>query len=133
MCERKLQTKNTRNMTMTKNRNRKSAKRDNARAIELGDDLRITKTTRRAAGAGTWVIGTIAGHKFNVLVFSEHAECLDYELGDSRISKLWLKNQAHDLEVANFDRGWDVHPRTKEAQAIINFLAAGLAEHVYHK
>ena len=117
---------------MTKNRNANSANDDNAHATEIGDDLRITKTTRRAAGGGTWVVGKIAGHKFNVLVFPEHAECPDYELGDSRISKLWLKNQAHNLEVANFDRGWDVYPRTKEAQAIVNFLAAGLAEHVYH-
>ncbi len=36
--------------------------------LELGDDLRITKTTRRAAGAGTWVCGTIAGHRFDALV-----------------------------------------------------------------
>jgi len=42
--------------------------------LDLGDDLRITKTTRRAAGAGTWVCGTIAGHRFDALVFPEHAE-----------------------------------------------------------
>jgi len=42
--------------------------------LELGDDLRITKTTRRAAGNGTWVCGTIAGHRFDALVFPEHAD-----------------------------------------------------------
>ena len=68
--------------------------------LDIGDDLTITKTTRRAAGAGTWVIGTIAGHKFNALVFPEHAECPDYELGDSRISKLWIKRLADGREVA---------------------------------
>ena len=40
---------------------------------DLGADLKITKTTRRAAGAGTWICGTIAGHRFDALVFPEHA------------------------------------------------------------
>lgn len=99
---------------------------------EMGDDLRITKTTRRAAGAGTWVIGTIAGHKFNALVFPEHADSPDYELGESRISKLWLQRMADGATVVNFDRGWDIRPTTKVAQAIVDFLAAGLAEYMYH-
>ena len=98
---------------------------------EIGDDLVIAKTTRRATVAGMWVIGTIHGHRFDALVFSEHAECPDYELGDSRISKLWLKEINGGETVANFDRGWDVRPTTQTAQAIVDFLAAGLAEHVY--
>ena len=28
--------------------------------LDLGDDLAITKTARRVAGAGTWVIGNVA-------------------------------------------------------------------------
>ena len=63
---------------MTKSRKR-------ATTSGIGDDLRITKTTRRAAGGGTWVIGTIAGHRF-ALVFPEHAESPDYELGSMRKS-----------------------------------------------
>ena len=59
--------------------------------LELGDDLRITKTTRRASGGGTWVCGTIAGHRFDALVFPEHAENPEWEIGDSRISKLWVQ------------------------------------------
>ena len=101
-------------------------------ATEIGDDLRITKTTRRAAGGGIWVIGTLNAHRFEALVFPEHAKCPDYELGDSRISKLWLKGFDGGKTVANFDRGWDVHPTTKIAAAIVDFLAAGLAEHIYH-
>ena len=99
--------------------------------LEIGDDLVITKTTRRASGAGTWVIGTTNGHLFNALVFPEHAENPDYELGDSRISKLWLKRLSDERTVCNFDRGWDVRPTTELAQAIADFLAAGLAEHTY--
>ena len=101
--------------------------------IEIGDDLEITRTTRRASGAGTWVIGTLNGHRFDALVFAEHAECPNFELGDSRISKLWVQRISDDQEVCNFDRGWDVRPTTKTAVAIVDFLAAGLAEHTYHK
>jgi hypothetical protein len=118
---------------MTTSPKRTNADRPAADALEIGDDLRITKTTRRAAGSGTWVIGTIAGHRFEVLVFPEHAECPDYELGESRISKIWLQRLSDKTCVANFGRGWDIRPMTEAAQAIVDFLAAGLAEHVYHK
>lgn len=98
---------------------------------DLGDDLEITKITRRDSGGGTWVIGTIAGHRFEALVFPEHAECPDYELGDSRISKLWLQRIADKTTVANFDRGWDHRPANTIAAAIVDFLAAGLADFAY--
>jgi hypothetical protein len=117
---------------MTTGRKRKNATRTTIDAFDIGDDLQITKTTRRASGAGTWVIGTIAGHKFNALVFPEHAEHPDYELGDSRISKIWVQRISDGATMVNFDRGWDVRPATKEAQAIVDFLAAGLADYVYH-
>ena len=100
---------------------------------DLGDDLRITKTEGRANVGGTWVNGSIAGHTFQVLVFPEHAECEAYELGTSRISKLWLRRQADRKVVANFDRGWDLEPTTDAAQEIVGFLAAGMAEHTFGK
>ena len=99
--------------------------------IEIGDDLRIIGIARRASAGGTWVKGTLSGHRFEVLVFPEHAECKSFELGKSRISKLWLKCLSDDQVVVHFDRGWDIHPTTDVARAIVDFLAAGLAEHVY--
>ncbi len=99
--------------------------------FDLGDDLEITKTTRRASGGGTWVSGTIAGHRFDALVFPEHAEVADYELGDSRISKLWVQRLTDKQTVFNWDRGMDVEATTDIARAIVDFLAAGLADHVY--
>jgi hypothetical protein len=99
--------------------------------LEIGDDLTITKTTRRAAGAGTWVCGRMNGHRFDALVFPEHAENPDYELGESQIGKLWLQRLADKAEVANFDRGWDVRPTGDEAAAIVDFLCAGLTDHIY--
>jgi hypothetical protein len=89
---------------------------------DLGDDLKITKTktkSRQNVG-GTWVSGSIAGHTFQVLVFPEHAECEEYELGTSRISKLWLRRQVDRLVVANFDRGWDLEPTTDDARVVVD-------------
>ncbi len=101
---------------------------------DLGDGLKITKTEGRQLNApGTWVSGTIAGHTFQALVFEDHAENEDYELGRSRISKLWLRRQADRQVVANFDRGWDLRPTTDTARAIVDFLAAGIAEHTFGK
>jgi hypothetical protein len=111
---------------------KRTTKNTTGTKYEIGDDLVIVRKTRRAAGAGTWVIGTLNGHRFDALVFPAHAECPDYELGDSRISKLWLKCQADNRVVVNFDRGWDIRPTTKIAAAIVDFLAAGLADCVYH-
>ena len=99
---------------------------------DLGDDLKITKTEGRQLNAqGTWVHGSIAGHTFQVLVFEDHAECEEYELGTSRISKLWLRRQADRQVVANFDRGWDIEAATNDAREIVGFLAAGIAEHTF--
>jgi hypothetical protein len=112
-----------------------TAKRSDERTSEtdreIGDDLEITKITRQAAGAGTWICGRLNGHRFDALVFREHAEFETYELGQSKISKIWVQRLADRETVANFDRGWDVRPTTNEASAIVDFLAAGLADHVY--
>jgi hypothetical protein len=96
-------------------------------ADELGDDLTITRTTRRAAGAGTWVIGRLAGHRFEALVFPEHADNPAWEIGDSRISKLWVQRLADRVVVFNWDRGPDVPAADAASQAVVDFLAAGLA------
>ncbi len=91
------------------------------------EDINITKVER--AHTGSWVIGTVDGYKFQALVFAEHAVLPEYELAGSKISKLWLP---HDCRVAfNWDRGQDVPAQTPEAQALVDFVCAGLAEHVY--
>jgi hypothetical protein len=50
---------------MTTNPEAGIAVRDAASDAEIGDDLTITKTTRRAGGAGTWVIGTLIGRRIS--------------------------------------------------------------------
>ena len=56
-------------------------------------DLTITKIeTREPNIGGAWVSGTINNeYRFQALVFADHAECEEYELGKSKISKLWIQ------------------------------------------
>lgn len=98
---------------------------------ELLDTLKITKIERRTSAGGAWVRGTIGGHRFDALVFPEHATVPEYELDDSRISKLSLQRISDNQFVANFDRGWDTRPTTPVAEQIVDLLAAGLADHIY--
>jgi hypothetical protein len=99
--------------------------------LDVGYDLEITKRTRRAAGAGTWVSGTLIGHRFEALVFPEHADCPDWEIGESRVSKLWIQRLADKQTTFNWDRGADVPAADEFTQAIVDFLAGGLADHIY--
>src|SRR3954453_2003130 len=100
--------------------------------VNEGHDLEITKTTRRASGGGTWVCGTMSGHRFDALVFPDDAENPDWEIGDSRISKLFIQRLADKQTVFNWDRGADVNAQDELTQAIVDFLAGGLADHIYH-
>jgi hypothetical protein len=100
---------------------------------DLGSDLEITKVSRRHANAGTWVAGRVHGHQFQALVFPEHATVSGYEIDDSRISKLWLQRIADQREVYSWDRGLDRAAEDATTQAIVDFLAAGLAEYAYGK
>src|SRR5947199_9749482 len=99
--------------------------------LDVGHDLEITKTTRRASGGGAWVCGTMSGHRFDALVFSEHADNPEWEIGDSRISKLFIQRLADKQTVFNWDRGADIAPADAMAQAVVDFLAGGLADHIY--
>jgi len=103
----------------------------NSDDLDVGHDLEITKTTRRAVGAGTWVSGTLSGHRFEALVFPEHADNPEWEIGDSRISKLWIQRLADKREVFNWDRGPDRLAADDTTLQIVAFLAGGLADYIY--
>lgn len=99
--------------------------------LDIGADLEITKVQRRASGGGTWVCGCLSGHRFNALVFPEHAANPEWELGDSRISKLWLQRLSDNVTVFNWDREMDVPASDNVAAAAVDFLVAGLADYIY--
>jgi hypothetical protein len=97
-------------------------------ASDIGGDLQISEITPRKSAGGTWVTGSLNEHRFESLVFNDHADRPENEMGLSRIAKFWLRRESDQKEVCHFDRGWDLEPVTEEAAAITDFLAAGLAE-----
>ena len=99
--------------------------------LDVGHDLEITKTTRRTTGGGTWVSGTLTGHRFEALVFSDHAANPEWEIGDSRISKLWVQRISDKHETFNWDRGPDRLAADDTTLQIVAFLAGGLADLIY--
>jgi hypothetical protein len=99
---------------------------------ELDYDLEITRITGRHSGGGTWVSGTVDGeYRFEALVFPEHADNPEWEIGESKISKLWIARIKNKEQVFNWDRGPDHPAATKKTQAVIDFLAGGLADYIY--
>ena len=95
------------------------------------DDLIIKYTSRKAAGAGSWVCGTVNGYRFDALVFPEHAENLEWEIGNRRISKLFVERLADGRTVYAWDRGESCPALTGEATVIVEFLSAALADAIY--
>jgi hypothetical protein len=96
----------------------------------FGDDLSFRALNPRAAG-GAWVIGLVAGHRFEALVFPDHADNPAWEIRDSRISKLWVQRLCDGRVVFHWDRGADVAAADAATRAVVDFLAAGLADHVF--
>lgn len=93
--------------------------------------LDITSIKQRSIANAAWVSGMMGGHRFEALVFPEHAENPDYEIDDSRISKLWVQRIEDRATVYNWDRGQDIEPATPIAAKIVGLLVAGLADHIY--
>jgi hypothetical protein len=65
-------------------------------------------------------------------VFPEHADNPEWEIGESKISKLWIARIKNKEQVFNWDRGPDHPAATKKTQAVVDFLAGGLADYIYY-
>ena len=67
----------------------------------------------------TWTLGnaTVSGktYKIQMVRFDEPSQ---YGIRQGCISKLWIAETGHE-PVINFDRGWDVRPKTAEAKALL--------------
>ena len=82
---------------------------------EIGSDFVILKTIRQASGAESFVIGRLNDHHFDAIVFAEHPKYPDFELGDSRITKLWLQRIADKTTVSQLQPsvGYASHNRDR--------------------
>jgi hypothetical protein len=72
------------------------------------------------------VVWRLRAFRFDALVFSEHADNRDYELSDSRISKLWIQRLSDKKTVFNWDRGMVVpaadHVRHEHAAELFDAI-----------
>jgi hypothetical protein len=87
-----------------------------------GDSLKvaITKDSRKLNG---WVQGeTTGGYRFQAKVFDNGSE---YGIDNGRVSKLEIR-WADGGILVNYDRGWDVKPRTPEVKAAYDRVMAAL-------
>ena len=100
-------------------------------ASELLDSLRFRVVPRTTGGGGSWALGTIGDYRFEALVFPEHAVHPSFELGDSRISKLYIRRESDRTTLVNFDRGWDTRPASPEDALVVDLLTDGLATAIY--
>jgi hypothetical protein len=98
---------------------------------DLDDNLQITCVATRDMAGGTWVKGTLSGHRFSALLFAGHADEADYELGESRITKLWIQRLADRKTAYEWDRGISVPATDELAGLVADFLAGGLADYLY--
>ncbi len=69
---------------------------------------------------GNWKKGTIDGIKFQAKVYEKPSE--EYGIDGGHVSKLWIDG------MANYDRGWDVRPKTAEAKAKVKALLEYFAQ-----
>ena len=61
-----------------------------------------------------WSTGVIDGYWFEVKHYEEGSQ---YRIDGGRISKLHVTKD--NEEMAAYDRGWEVHPKTEEAKRIV--------------
>lgn len=95
---------------------------------EIGSDLSVIRVEK--AFNSTWIIGTVHGHRFAAKIYPLHALDPKWELGESRISKLFVRRQ-EDCHIAfAWDRGLidvgkDPIGKEQETKALVAFLTSG--------
>jgi len=80
---------------------------------------------RAAAVKGTnWTRGTVRLANGRTFRFDakHYAEPSEYGIGGGRISKLSVRTAVRLATVVNYDRGWDVEPRTADHRAVLSAL-----------
>ena len=79
-------------------------------------ELNITGTAQ-ACNEWTFATATANSKEYRIMMV-RFEEPSNYGIRQGRISKLWMSN-VEDGEFINYDRGWDMHPATTEAKAVL--------------
>lgn len=67
-----------------------------------------------------WIEGKSGKYKFIAKHYDEGSE---FGINNGRTSKLWVTDKNGQC-VANYDRGWDVKPATKELEQIVDDIVS---------
>lgn len=69
-----------------------------------------------------WVTARGAGYDICALIFRDHADDPDWEIGQSGISKLSIRRLGSREIVYNWDRGLDIEPRDQEVAQLVHLI-----------
>src|SRR5262245_26790975 len=84
-------------------------------------DLHITEVTKTPNDKGRWVSGTIDGHLFSV--FFDGQVIPDWQMNNTRMSRLWLHRLADNQTVFRWHYGQCLPAADDRAKAVVDFLA----------
>lgn len=93
-----------------------------------GDVTALAKHMMQVRLDGNWLLGRWSEFpemEVQAKVFSEPS---GFGIGNGRISKLWVANTSHKPvdPLLNYDRGWDLKPRSKDAKKVLRVIYAAL-------
>lgn len=97
---------------------------------EIQDAFRIEKTQKNLRG-GIWVTAECLGYRIQALVFAKHTDDPAFELGTSRITKLWIQRICDRKEMYNWDRGLDHACEEPNVESIVDAVASSLADIIF--
>lgn len=66
-----------------------------------------------------WTEGITKGFKWCIKHFDSGSI---YGINGGKISKLWIQRESNGEVIANYDRGWDIKPKTADGTEIFNML-----------
>lgn len=93
------------------------------------DSIVITGTEKRPAG-GVWASGFVDEFIFQSLVFDGSISPQHEVAPESRLAKLWIRRLGESIPAYEWDRGPSTPTDDARVLALVDFLAAGLAEAV---
>lgn len=101
-----------------------------------GKVVSVTRIDKSTSG-GKFISGYVGPYKFSALVFAEHAENPEWEIGRSRISKLLVSERQSSgwRAVYNWDRGLDmgIPPASENVQAVVDLVCGFAADRLWGK
>ena len=74
---------------------------------------------------GAWTIARAkVENRFFEINVKHFEEPSRFGIKNGRVSKLWIREEGKTEADVNYERGWDVRPKTKAAKAIMNEILA---------